>query len=186
MLSFLKDPAHITTTGDILSLEKYFTVFRGNTIGYNHRYQTPYGLRTMVYADWIASGRLYLPIENTMLNTIGPFIGNTHTETSENGKLMTRAYQLAHKKIKDHVNAGDDDVILTTGFGMTGAIVKFQRILGLKSCGMISHHKCLNESEKPVVFVTHMEHHSNQTTWYETAAHVVVIEPGRDMLVDLN
>jgi selenocysteine lyase/cysteine desulfurase len=69
---------------------------------------------------------------------------------------------------------------------MTGAIVKFQRILGMKVCGEISHHKCLKESEKPVVFVTHMEHHSNQTTWYETSADVVVIEPGKDLLVDLN
>jgi selenocysteine lyase/cysteine desulfurase len=186
MLSFLKDPNHTITSPEVSSLEKYFKVFRGNTVGYNHRYQTPYGLKTMVYADWIASGRLYLPIEHTMLNTIGPFIGNTHTETSENGKLMTRAYQLAHKKIKDHVNAGNEDVILTTGFGMTGAVVKFQRILGMKGCGMIAHHQCLKESERPVVFVTHMEHHSNQTTWYETAADVVVIEPGKNMLVDLD
>ncbi len=169
-----------------MNLEKYFKRFRENTIGHNHRYQTPYGQKTMLYADWIASGRLYLPIEKTMLNSIGPFIGNTHTETSENGKLMTQAYQLAHKKIKDHVNARESDVILTTGFGMTGAIVKFQRILGMKVCGEISHRKCLKESEKPVVFVTHMEHHSNQTTWYETSADVVVIEPGKNMLVDLN
>jgi selenocysteine lyase/cysteine desulfurase len=185
MLTLLKDLNH-TTSRDIMNLEKYFKVFRENTIGYNHRYKTPYGQKTMLYADWIASGRLYLPIEKTMLNVIGPFIGNTHTETSENGKLMTRAYQLAHQKIKDHVNAGEGDVILTTGFGMTGAIVKFQRILGMKVCGEISHHKCLKESEKPVVFVTHMEHHSNQTTWYETSADVVVIEPGKNMLVDLN
>jgi selenocysteine lyase/cysteine desulfurase len=169
-----------------MNLEKYFKVFRENTIGYNHRYQTPYGQKTMLYADWIASGRLYLPIEKTMINSIGPFIGNTHTETSENGKLMTRAYQLAHQKIKDHVGAGNGDIILTTGFGMTGAIVKFQRILGMKVCGEISHHKCLRESEKPVVFVTHMEHHSNQTTWYETSADVVVIEPGKNVLIDLN
>ena len=48
---------------------------------------------------------------------------------------MTKSYHLAQKLIKKHVNAGPDDVILTTGFGMTGVIVKFQRILGLKSCG---------------------------------------------------
>jgi selenocysteine lyase/cysteine desulfurase len=186
MLTQLKERDISLPAGNRLNLEKYFKVFRENTVGYNHRYQTPYGLKTMLYADWIASGRLYLPIEKTMLTSIGPFIGNTHTETSENGKLMTHAYQLAHKKIKEHVNAGADDVILTTGFGMTGAIVKFQRILGLKVCGDVSHHKCLKESEKPVVFVTHMEHHSNQTTWYETAADVVVIEPGEDLLMDLN
>ncbi len=184
MYTQLKDLNHTTISREIINLEKYFKVFRENTIGYNYRYQTPYGQKTMLYADWIASGRLYLPIEKKIINSIGPFIGNTHTETSENGKMMTQAYQLAHQKIKDHVNAGPGDVILTTGSGMTGAIVKFQRILGMKVCGEISHHKCLKESEKPVVFVTHMEHHSNQTTWYETSADVVVIEPGKDLLVD--
>jgi selenocysteine lyase/cysteine desulfurase len=171
---------------DLINLEKYFKVFRENTIGYKQRYQSPYGQKTMLYADWMGSGRLYLPIEKTMINSIGPFIGNTHTEASENGRLMTRAYALAHQKIKEYVGAGDGDVILTTGFGMTGAIVKFQRILGMKICGELSNHKCLKESEKPVVIVTHMEHHSNQTTWYETNADVVVVEPGENMLVDLN
>jgi selenocysteine lyase/cysteine desulfurase len=186
MLTLIEYLNHTNTTRDIRNPETYFDVFRKNTIGYHHFYQTPYGHKRILYADWIASGRLYLPIEKKIINSIGPFIGNTHTETSENGKLMTQAYQLAHSKIKDHVNATESDVILTTGFGMTGAIVKFQRILGMKVCGEISHHKCLKESEKPVVFVTHMEHHSNQTTWYETSADVVVIEPGHDMLIDMN
>ena len=168
-----------------LSLELQFEKFRGNTVGYNLSYKTPYGDKSMLYADWIASGRLYHPIEKIILNSIGPFIGNTHTLTSENGRLMTEAYDLAHQKIKSHVNAGINDVILTTGFGMTGAIVKFQRILGMKSCGEIAYHACIKDSERPVVFVTHMEHHSNQTTWYETSADVVVIDPGKDMLVDL-
>jgi selenocysteine lyase/cysteine desulfurase len=186
MLTLLKDIKPATKPRDIDILENHFKVFRENTVGYNYRYQSPYGLKTMLYADWIASGRLYLPIERKMIHSIGPFIGNTHTETSENGKLMTRAYKLAHQKIKDHVGANENDVILTPGFGMTGAIVKFQRILGMKGCGEIAHQKCLKEYEKPVVFVTHMEHHSNQTTWYETSADVVVVEPGKDMLVDLN
>jgi selenocysteine lyase/cysteine desulfurase len=186
MPTLLKDINLKLIPPDKINLEDYFRVFRENTIGNNHRYQTPYGWKTMLYADWIASGRLFLPIEETIIKAIGPFIGNTHTETSETGKLMTQAYQLAHKKIKAHVNAGERDVILTTGFGMTGAIVKFQRILGLKGCGLITHHSCLKETDKPVVFVTHMEHHSNQTTWYETFADVVVIEPGKDLHVDLD
>jgi len=138
----------------------------------------------MIYADWIASGRLYGPIEDALTNMVGPYLGNTHTETSENGRLMTKAYHLAHHIIKRHVNAGPADVILTTGFGMTGAIVKFQRILGLKTCGMVNGHQCLKESDRPVVFITHMEHHSNHTSWYETFGDVVVVEPGDDLLVD--
>ncbi|MCX6247663.1 MAG: aminotransferase class V-fold PLP-dependent enzyme [Bacteroidetes bacterium] len=169
-----------------LQLQRYFHKYREQIVGRDQLYRTPYGVQKMLYADWVASGRLYMPIERILVNSIGPFIGNTHTETSETGRLMTQAYQLAHQKIKRHVNAGKQDVILTTGFGMTGALVKFQRILGMKICGGISHRKCLKEEERPVVFVTHMEHHSNQTTWYETSADVVVIEPGEDMLVDLN
>ena len=155
----------------------YFKPFRNNIVGNDAHYRTPYGLKKMIYADWIASGRLYHPIEEIILDKIGPFIGNTHTETSENGRLMTGAYHRAHQLIKKHVNAGQEDVIITTGFGMTGAIVKFQRILGLKT---------FSETEPPVVFITHMEHHSNQTSWYETNAEVVVIEPGDDLLFDLN
>lgn len=169
-----------------MNLEKYFKKFRNNIIGNEYLFDTPYGRNMMIYADWIGSGRLYLPIEKIIFRSFGPFVGNTHTETSENGRLMTEAYHLAHQKIKSHVNASQDDVIITTGFGMTGAIVKFQRILGLKTCGEIAQRTCLKESERPVIFITHMEHHSNQTSWYETAADVVVIEPGADLLVDLN
>ena len=43
---------------------------------------------------------------------------------------------------------------------------------------------CIAEREKPVVFVTHMEHHSNHTSWYETSADVVVVEPGEGLLID--
>lgn len=168
-----------------MELEKYFERYRRNIIGQDQPFQTPYGQKKILYADWIASGRLYGPIEDIMRNSVGPFIGNTHTETSENGKLMTRAYRLAHQKIKAHVNAGKGDAIITTGFGMTGAIVKFQRILGLKTCGMVSDKDCLKDIEKPVVFITHMEHHSNHTSWYETYSDVVIIEPGPDLLVDL-
>jgi selenocysteine lyase/cysteine desulfurase len=169
-----------------MNLESYFNHFRRQTIGYRQEYTTPYGKQRMLYADWIASGRLYRPIEKILTEKIGPFIGNTHTETSETGKLMTMAYQEAHASIKRYVNAGPEDVILTTGFGMTGAVVKFQRILGLKSCSQLSGGQCLHEKDRPVIFITHMEHHSNHTSWYETMADVVVVKPGKDLLFDLN
>ncbi len=168
-----------------MNTEKYFKKFRKNIIGQEQHFYSPYGRKRIIYADWIASGRLYRPIEDKLTNSIGPFIGNTHTDTSENGRLMTAAYHEAHLRIKKHVNAGPMDVIITTGFGMTGAIVKFQRILGLKSCGELEGHPGPAEADRPVVFITHMEHHSNHTSWYETFADVVIVEPGPDLLVDL-
>ena len=167
-------------------MEQYFTQFRKHIIGNDLEFRTPYGMKRMLYADWIASGRLYEPIEKQITYQLGPFIGNTHTETSETGTLMTNAYHYAQKIIKQHVNASSDDVIITTGFGMTAAIVKFQRILGLKACGIFDKHDCLNKIERPVVFVTHMEHHSNHTSWYETIADVIQIPPDENLLVDLD
>ncbi len=158
-------------------LEKYFNQFRKEIVGIDVNYKSPYGNMHMIYADWIASGRLYRPIEDKMLNLFGPMVANTHTESSESGKFMTESYHHAHKVIKEHVNAGSNDVIITCGFGMTSVINKFQRILGLKNRTISKH------EERPVVFVTHMEHHSNQTSWYETIAEVVVVEPDENLLV---
>lgn len=163
-------------------MEKYFEKFRKNVIGYNQKFKTPYGEQTMIYADWVASGRLYGPIEEKIAGEIGPFVGNTHTETSETGTLMTHAYHYAKDIIRKHVNAGDDDVVITTGFGMTGAVNKFQRILGLKGCGKLQGKGCIHEIEPPLVFITHMEHHSNHTSWYETIADVEIVPPGDDGL----
>ncbi|WP_167615441.1 aminotransferase class V-fold PLP-dependent enzyme [Maribellus sediminis] len=166
------------------SLEKYFEKFRNNIVGIDQEFETPFGTKKIVYGDWIASGRLYGPIEKRLSDDIGPFVGNTHTETSETGIRMTHAYHRSHQLIKQHVNAGSNDVIITAGFGMTAVINKFQRILGLKYCGKVSGKNCIAERERPVVFITHMEHHSNQTSWYETSADVVVIEPGEGLLIN--
>ncbi len=167
-------------------LAHHFSAFRNNIIGHDLKYTGPYGEVKMVYADWIASGRIYRPIEHQLSQVIGPWVANTHTETSELGTLMTKAYHWAHHLIKKHVNAGENDVIITAGSGMTTVVNKLQRILGLRTCGKISGHACLNESEKPVIFITHMEHHSNQTSWYESNVDVVVLEPDEKLLVNQN
>jgi len=165
-------------------LEKHFERFRKNIIGIDAKFRTPYGTMNLLYADWVASGRLYAPIEKKMAEEIGPFVGNTHTETSETGTLMTKAYHFAHEKIKRHVNAGPDDVIITAGFGMTAVVNKLQRILGFKNCAVYEKGECIPKKERPVVFVTHMEHHSNQTSWLETIAEVVVLQPDAENRVD--
>lgn len=166
-------------------LESYFTKFRNNTIGSDYTFTTPFGEKKLVYADWIASGRLYKPIEERLCETFGPLVGNTHSESSETGTSMTLSYHEAHKIIKQHCNANKDDVIITAGSGMTTVICKFQRILGLKVPEQLKEYFELPEDLRPVVFVTHMEHHSNHTSWLETIADVVVIEPNEEGLVDI-
>ncbi len=168
------------------NLEEYFKKYRENTVGYNQTFTTPYGEKRIIYADWIASGRLYAPIEKKLTGLFGPFVGNTHSESSVTGTTMTHSYHFAHKIIKDHVNAGKDDVIITAGSGMTGVVNKFQRILGLRIPEQIQKFVKLPEDQKPVVFITHMEHHSNQTSWLESVADVEVIAPNKEGQVDVD
>ncbi len=168
------------------SHEEYFRKFRENTIGYDKTFKSPYGEQRIVYADWIASGRLYAPIEHKMYEDFAPLVGNTHSEASITGTTMTFAYHTAHDIIKEHCNASKDDVIITAGSGMTALINKFQRMLGLRVPEQLKDYLKLPEELRPVVFITHMEHHSNQTSWLETIADVVVIAPNEEGLVDLN
>ena len=165
-------------------LEQYFLPYRNQIIGIDERFETPYGQQPIIYADWIASGRLYRPIENRLMEDFGPYVANTHTETTTTGTLMTKAYQFSHEYIKKHVNAGPNDVIITAGSGMTAVINKLQRILSIKGC--TEHRKdCPKQTDKPVVFVSHMEHHSNHTSWFETMAELVQLEPDDNLLINL-
>ena len=177
---------HEMNQNQLMKMEDYFKQFKEKTIGYDLKMQTPFGQKEVLYADWIASGRLYQPIEKKIQDQFGPWVANTHTETSETGTLTTRSYHWAHQIIKEHVNADENDILITNGNGMTGVVNKFQRILGLKSCGKIVNNKCIQNAnnERPVVFITHMEHHSNQTSWLETNSDVVVLEPNEDLTVN--
>jgi selenocysteine lyase/cysteine desulfurase len=169
-----------------ISLEKYFGPFRDNVIGNREKFISPYGEKEIIYADWTASGRLYRPIEKIISDQLGPYVGNTHTETTVTGTAMTKAYHKAHKIIKSHVNASSKDVIITTDSGMTGVVNKFQRILGLKIPENLQTKVNISDKERPVVFVTHMEHHSNHTSWLETMADVECIMPSENGLINLN
>ena len=182
-------------------LQNYFQPFRKNVIGIDTCFESPYGVKKMIYADWTASGRAYKPIEDRLVNEIMPLLGNTHTETTVTGTAMTRAYEASKQIIKKHVNASKDDVLIFAGSGMTGAVNKLQRLLGLriperimdyvkpgtlpsqeelkgsalKIHSLFSNYLEVDDNLKPVIFVSHMEHHSNQTSWLETIADVVII-----------
>ncbi len=167
-------------------LENYFLKFRKNIIGIDQNFESAYGNKKIIYADWIASGRIYKPIEDQLLNTFAPYVGNTHSESSITGTSMTKSYHKAKEIIKKHVNASEKDVLIFAGFGMTAAVNKFQRILGLKVCEQLQRYTQIPKEERPVVFITHMEHHSNHTSWLETICDVVIIEPDDQGLVNLN
>ena len=167
------------------TLESYFDQIRKHVIGYDQTFDGPYGPKKIIYADWTASGRLYEPIESLISREIGPFVANTHTETTFTGTSMTKAYHKAKEHIKEHVGAHHSDILISSNSGMTGVVNKFQRILGLKVHERFRDQIKLEDRDIPVIFVSHMEHHSNQTSWLETISHVEVIKPLENGLMDL-
>ena len=181
------------------TLENFFSTFQKNIIGHKQVFNTPFGEKEIMYADWTASGRAYQPIEDCLRKEIMPFIGNTHTGATVTGTMMGKAYESAKRTIKGHVNASGEDVLVFCGSGMTSAVNKLQRILGIRLPGRIQEYikkengigidmdnlLQLDETLKPVVFITYMEHHSNHISWLETIANVEIIRPCENGNVDL-
>src|SRR5262249_44769892 len=113
-------------------LENYFSAYRQKIIGQQQIFESSFGKKQILYADWTASGRGYQPIEEYIQQSILPYMANTHTATTLTGTLMSHAYEEAKTIIKQHVNASTEDVLIFCGNGMTHAVNKLQRILGLR------------------------------------------------------
>lgn len=178
---------------NIFDLEK----LRERIVGNNILFPTPFGLRHLFYADYTASGRGFIDIENKM-NDILKSYANTHTEDDYTGKYATSLLKKAEEKIKRHVNAGPQGKIIAAGSGTTGALKKLQEILGVyippagkdDLLGEISS-VCPGavdamKRRRPCVFIGPYEHHTNELMWREAFADVEVIPFNRDGAIDLD
>jgi len=180
---------------------------RKSIIGRNMSFETPFGTKPLVYADYTASGRAVDFIED-YLRYILNFYANTHTEDGFAGRTMTRLLHEAERNIKKLVNAGEHGKVMFTGTGATGGITRLQQILGvywspatkeriktfLDSCinfNQGSHVECHDrlmqyiEHNKPIIFVGPYEHHSNEIMWRQTLCEVVEIPLNQNGELDL-
>lgn len=180
---------------------KNFTLdeIRSQVIGNNLVFETPFGPRHLLYADYTASGRGLRSIEDKILN-IEKSYANTHTEDDYSGKYLTRLLHYAELRIKELVNAGDQGKVIATGSGTTGALKKLQEIIGVyippvtKENIYSSLQRAVPdgqaiiaqvERDRPVVFIGPYEHHTNELMWREAFAEVVVIGFDRNGQIDL-
>ena len=180
---------------------------RKDIIGRNMLFETCYGKKPLVYADYTASGRAVFFIEN-YITDLYKYYANTHTEDDFTGKTMSTLLHDAEKEIKRMVNAGKSGKIIFNGTGATGGISKLQQIIGVywppttkkrindylqeplinaDDHKRLCHTDFLNKiNEKlPIVFVGPYEHHSNEIMWRETFCEVVEIPLNQEGYIDL-
>ena len=137
---------------------EYFERFRNDIVGLDTTFKTPYGEKPLLFADWTASGRASRSVE-AAIGEILRLYGNSHSEDTMVGRTMTGFYEASKHKLHAHVNASQSDIAIYKGSGMTGAMHWFQEMLGVTD-------PKLSPGDRPIVFVTSMEHHSKQTSMY--------------------
>ncbi|KAH8741958.1 hypothetical protein FG386_002333 [Cryptosporidium ryanae] len=108
--------------------EGFCNFVRKNIIGDTKNIKTPFGDRQVVYLDWTASGRSLKFIEESLIDNVMPYYGNTHSVASNNARQSTWFTHEAREVVRDFVGGNPDDAIIFTGYGSSGGITKFLRM----------------------------------------------------------
>ena len=72
---------------------------RAGLIGEGIQIEGPFGPKTMIYADYVASGRALVQIEDVIRDQVLPYYANSHTQASYCGGFITRLREAARAEI---------------------------------------------------------------------------------------
>lgn len=148
---------------------------RREIVGHDAFVDTPFGRKRKRYFDYTASGLPFRPIEDAIRDGVLPYMANTHTESNYTAGYTTSLFEEAHAKIRRALNAREeDDVVIFTGSGATGAINKLIGCLGLRIPDILQERfdcaSTIPSEARPLIIRSRMEHHSNDLPWRETIA----------------
>ncbi|WP_370343578.1 aminotransferase class V-fold PLP-dependent enzyme [Pararhodobacter marinus] len=151
---------------------------RAGLIGEGHEIVTPFGTKTLTYADYTASGRALMQIEQMVLTEILPVYSNSHTEASHCGQQITRMRAAARAVVARETGAEADCHVI---FGGSGATAGLNRLVALADVP-----RRVARGEDVRVIHGPFEHHSNLLPWRESGAKVTEIPRAACGGVDLD
>ena len=129
------------------------------------------------YFDYTASGLAYAPIERKIAKYLKTY-ANTHSESASNALKTQKRYEKARQSLKDALGLDERFYLICAGYGATGAIKKFQEIMGLYLPPMSAKRlgeEAVKGANLPLVIVSPYEHHSNEVSLREGLCEVVRI-----------
>lgn len=146
-------------------------------VGQNARIEGPFGTKSLVYADYVASGRALMQIERFILEEVLPYYANSHTEASFCGGFMTRLRREARAAIGSCCGATREHAVIFAGSGATAGLNRLVKLLGVTDA--------VAAGKRARVIIGPYEHHSNILPWRESGAEMVEIAECADGGPDL-
>lgn len=140
--------------------------------------------KNILYFDFTASGQAYKPIEKKIQKILKTY-ANTHSEVSSNAVITSKFYTNAREDLKKSLEVDDRFYILPVGTGATGAIKKFQELLGIYIPPMTRQRYKIEPKNVPLVIVGPYEHHSNEISFREGLCEVIRIPLNKKEGIDL-
>ena len=149
------------------------------------RYNT-IGKHKKLYFDYTASGLGFRQIETRMYDVLETY-ANTHSKEASMASKTNDYYDEALNSLHRSLEVSKNFSIIPSGCGATGAIKKFQELMGLYIPPATKKRFNINvdKSLLPLVIVGPYEHHSNEVSFREALCEVIRIPLNDEGLVDL-
>ncbi|MDD3344597.1 MAG: aminotransferase class V-fold PLP-dependent enzyme, partial [Sulfurospirillaceae bacterium] len=140
--------------------------------------------KKILYFDYTASGQAYRPIEKEIIEILKTY-ANTHSEVATSAIQTSFYYTNAREELKKNLAINEHFYLLPCGNGATGAIKKFQELMGIYIPPRTLKRFAQKPENLPVVFVGPYEHHSNELSFREALCDVVRIPLDKEENIDI-
>ena len=140
--------------------------------------------KNILYFDYTASGQGYKPIERKMQKILKTY-ANTHSEVASNAVKTSAYYAQARSDLRAALEIDESFYIFPCGSGATGAIKKFQELMGIYIPPRTLKRYGRKPENLPVVFVGPYEHHSNELSFREGICELIRVPLDTDEKIDM-